>query len=582
MKQIGNTSETKLRILVFGFIDMNTMDGSAVFLSSVATALALDKNIHVDLLLARPIKRDILLEPLEAADNITVINPYEDEVFKQSGEEWLRKGFLSYTDAESLICHYWSRNRYDWLLVRSMDTVERILPHSSIIEQTLVYVTGLTHADQNLNDSSHDSLKNIYEKCAYFLCQTKEMCQFVIDLLELPADHKVALLSPMIPDVEVEENQELTRQLVYTGKFDPDWRTIEIITAFKELKREMEDLTLHIAGDKFNRREQQPNFREEAMYLLRNTDGLNWYGALTRKDAQQLIVNSDIGITWRSPEMDSSLELSTKLLEYGILKKPVIMNPTKMHKQLFGEDYPLFANTEKEFRDAVKNALNDRQIYDSAAARMYQVSSNFVFSKALKRLQPMLWGKRIKQYMTDMARQGISIKADAESLPFLTAIPHFNIKEALLKNEPEGQTCFIIESPGNEMKKMEQFIRFSKSGVIQDIEKMGPLDFVKIKSVAADLETILIANKAFFPYIGTEVQRSPGRIKRRKADSKEQMGVGTNTRAIQRENKELSRLLQKLTRQQANLEHKYKALSSSKMGRLTMKYWEIRRRYQQP
>ncbi|MDQ7864824.1 hypothetical protein RCO48_38140 [Peribacillus frigoritolerans] len=96
-----------------------------------------------------------------------------------------------------------------------------------------------------------------------------------------------------------------------------------------------------MAGDKFKWVKDDSQFKEEAAYLLKNTDGLTWYGALTRENAQQLIVNSDIGITWRSEEMDSSLELSTKLLEYGILRKAVIMNPTKMHMKLFWRRLPV-------------------------------------------------------------------------------------------------------------------------------------------------------------------------------------------------------------------------------------------------
>lgn len=68
----------KMKVLLFGFIDMNSMDGSAVFLSSLASTVALDSNIEVDLLLASPVKRDILIQPLEKFDNITILNPFVD------------------------------------------------------------------------------------------------------------------------------------------------------------------------------------------------------------------------------------------------------------------------------------------------------------------------------------------------------------------------------------------------------------------------------------------------------------------------------------------------------------------------
>lgn len=72
----------KMKVLLFGFIDMNSMDGSAVFLSSLASTIALDSNIEVDLLLASPVKRDILIQPLEKFDNITILNPFVDPFLK--------------------------------------------------------------------------------------------------------------------------------------------------------------------------------------------------------------------------------------------------------------------------------------------------------------------------------------------------------------------------------------------------------------------------------------------------------------------------------------------------------------------
>ncbi|MFD0050018.1 hypothetical protein ACFVHQ_11875 [Actinomycetes bacterium NPDC127524] len=398
MKQRILMEKKKMRILLFGFINMNSMDGSAVFMSSLASVLAQDPNIEVDLLLARPPVRDILLQPLMEQENIRIINPYEDPYFIAKSPEWIHDQMIDFDSAQSLISHYWDKYHYDWLFVRSLETAEKLIKQPHILKRTFIYATGLTHKSQHMNDGRYSRIKKLYDHCAYFLCQTKEMKDYTVNKLKLHKENnRIAILSPMIPDAEIGQYPSVSGQrLVYTGKFDPDWKTLQIITGFKEAKRKIPGITLDVAGDKFKHDKSNPLFKKSAAYLLQHTKGLNWHGALTRHDAQQLIIQSDVGITWRTEEMDTSLELSTKLLEYGICKKAVIMNPTSMHLRLFGEDYPFYAVTEKDFRNAIDKAFSSREQYIFAAERMYETSRRFTYKEVLKDLQPLIWSKGIQ------------------------------------------------------------------------------------------------------------------------------------------------------------------------------------------
>ena len=583
----------KMKVLLFGFIDMNSMDGSAVFLSSLASTIALDSNIEVDLLLASPVKRDILIQPLEKFDNITILNPFVDPFFNAAGDEWVKKGVIDFDIAEMLISHYWSQNDYDWLFVRSIETVEKIAKHKHIIKNTLVYATGLTHIGQDVNEEKFESIKNIYDQCAYFLCQTEEMCEFVIEILNLNKEkNKVSLLTPMIPNVESAEGQtRLKNKLVYTGKFDPDWKTIPIITAFKELKREIPNLSLDVAGDKFKWVKDDSRFKEEAAYLLKNTDGLTWYGALTRENAQQLIVNSDIGITWRSEEMDSSLELSTKLLEYGILRKAVIMNPTKMHMKLFGEDYPLYAVTEKDFRDAVKLALSNKDIYEFAAQRMYQVSRQFLFSEAIKKLQGPLWSKRITDYVNESANMFYIDEDDFDELIRHTSLKKVKILPAEF-NVDEVFT-YIVKNIPEEIKRVEKLFKLSGYGQIISAEKAGCYTFLHIHKRYGTFEQNFQNNIPYLKTIGFETFGNPKlkqkdveiSIKERAIVDKEKYDMKGKNKELAKEVKQLKKLntvqlkqITKLEKQNQALGRKYDSLSKSKMGKMTFKYWDLRKR----
>ncbi|MED4687454.1 hypothetical protein [Peribacillus frigoritolerans] len=583
----------KMKVLLFGFIDMNSMDGSAVFLSSLASTIALDSNIEVDLLLASPVKRDILIHPLEKFDNITILNPFVDPFFNAAGDEWVKKGVIDFDVAEMLISHYWSQNDYDWLFVRSIETVEKIAKHKQIIKKTLVYATGLTHIGQDVNEEKFESIKNIYDQCAYFLCQTEEMCEFVIEILNLNKEkNKVSLLTPMIPNVESAEGQtRLKNKLVYTGKFDPDWKTIPIITAFKELKREIPNLSLDVAGDKFKWVKDDSQFKEEAAYLLKNTDGLTWYGALTRENAQQLIVNSDIGITWRSEEMDSSLELSTKLLEYGILRKAVIMNPTKMHMKLFGEDYPLYAVTEKDFRDAVKLALCNKDIYEFAAQRMYQVSRQFLFSEAIKKLQGPLWSKRITDYVNESANMFYIDEDDFDELIRHTSLKKVKILPAEF-NVDEVFT-YIVKNIPEEIKRVEKLFKLSGYGQIISAEKAGCYTFLHIHKRYGNFERNFQNNIPYLKTIGFETFGNPKlkpkdveiSIRERAIVDKEKYDMKGKNKELAKEVKQLRKMntvqlkqITKLEKQNQALGRKYDSLSKSKMGKMTFKYWDLRKR----
>ncbi|WP_260287347.1 glycosyltransferase family protein [Peribacillus aracenensis] len=583
----------KMKVLLFGFIDMNSMDGSAVFLSSLASTIALDSNIEVDLLLASPVKRDILIQPLEKFDNITILNPFVDPFFRATDDEWVKKGVIDFDIAEMLISHYWSQKEYDWLFVRSIETVEKIAKHKHIIKNTLVYATGLTHIGQDVNEEKFESIKNIYDQCAYFLCQTEEMCDFVIEILNLNKEkNKVSLLTPMIPNVESAEGQtRLKNKLVYTGKFDPDWKTIPIITAFKELKREIPNLSLDVAGDKFKWVKDDSHFKEEAAYLLKNTDGLRWYGALTRENAQQLIVNSDIGITWRSEEMDSSLELSTKLLEYGILRKAVIMNPTEMHIKLFGEDYPLYAVTEKDFRKAVKLALCNKDIYEFAAQRMYQVSRQFLFSEAIKKLQGLLWSKRITDYVKESSDMFYIDEDDFDELNKLA--PSKKVKKLPAEFNVDEVFTYIVKNIPEEIKRVEKLFKLSGYGRITSMEKSGCYSFLHIHKSYGNFEQNFQNNMPYLKTIGFETYGNPKlKPKDVEVSMKGQAIVDNKNNEIIVKNKELVKEVKqlkklntvqlkqitKLEKQNLALGRKYDSLSKSKMGKMTFKYWDLRKR----
>ena len=106
----------------------------------------------------------------------------------------------------------------------------------------------------------------------------------------------------------------------------------------------------------------------------------------------RLAASCDIGLSWRHPDLDASLELSTKVLEFGALGLPVILNRTPMHEALLGADYPLFAASLADVATAAAAAAAEPGLYRLAADRTGHAAERFTLDRAADRLRGYLAG----------------------------------------------------------------------------------------------------------------------------------------------------------------------------------------------
>jgi glycosyltransferase involved in cell wall biosynthesis len=152
----------------------------------------------------------------------------------------------------------------------------------------------------------------------------------------------------------------------------------------------------------------------------------------------------DIGLSWRHPDLDASLELSTKVLEMGALGLPVVLNRTPMHEDLLGADYPLFANTEEEAVEVLAGAA-DPATYARARNRCLEAARAFTLEAAAGRLRGYLrqafppapeGGVRTKIVVA-----GHDLKFFTRLLDHLRSLPNVEVRvdqwPALGKHDPE-------------------------------------------------------------------------------------------------------------------------------------------------
>src|SRR5699024_6259456 len=182
-------------------------------------------------------------------------------------------------------------------------------------------------------------------------------------------------------------------RLVYSGKFARDWRTLEMI----ELPRALAELgvaaELVLIGDKVQADPAAPHWAPAVQEALASISagevpGVSWLGGMDRSSTIAEIRKADVGIGWRSHTLDSSLELSTKALEYSAAGTPPLLNASMSNRTVWGEQYPLFC--QDDLRSAAL-ALRDgipalAEVSRTAAARVDEYS----LSRSTDRLRTVL------------------------------------------------------------------------------------------------------------------------------------------------------------------------------------------------
>ncbi|ASU85508.1 glycosyl transferase [Nocardiopsis gilva YIM 90087] len=373
-----------LRALVYGDVDLNIIDGSAIWAQSMTQGLAA-AGCEVTLLLKAPVTTDRLVAPLDGAPGVTLRRPYEEKLLSDLGPRGLTPD-----QAVTLMTRLDAEERFDLVVVRGRRLASIAAQFEALAGRLWTYLTDVPQNVAEMTSTAVSELTDIAVASRFLLCQTEELRCFLESAV--PAACGKSVLFP--PVVVVPEGvsgpgapSERLR-LVYTGKFAPRWNTLEMTELPAALDKRGVAAELHMIGDKIHR--DSPEWAKRMAKALEGTPDVRWHGGKPRAEALRLSAECDIGLSWRAPEMDASLELSTKVLELGALGLPVVLNRTPMHEDLLGPDYPLFADGDV---DAVADTLTlaaDPGIYGEAAERCRAAAARFTLEKAAERLRGYL------------------------------------------------------------------------------------------------------------------------------------------------------------------------------------------------
>lgn len=340
MEQLARkTNPTKA--LIFGDVSLNIIDGSSIWLASTAGALAqVFDEVHV--LLKAPIENKRLIKPLKTNPKIH-IHPHSTGVTAQP---------LSPRYAAQRLATLNQDIEPHAIIVRGSQVCAFVSSNPHMSKKLWAYVTDLPFPPSSITAKQVEQLRKIAGNSYRMFAQT-ESARSYLESICPEACGKTVLLPPMVPDeffepVPKPTNRELT--LIYSGKFARAWNTLEMLLLPEALKEKGVHAKLIMVGDKFQKDPKDPTWHIRMKNRLQElaedpSSGVIWKGGLPRAEAIELVGQADLGLSWRDPEMDASLELSTKLLEYSAAGTAVIANRCSQHEALFGTDYPLLTSS---------------------------------------------------------------------------------------------------------------------------------------------------------------------------------------------------------------------------------------------
>ncbi|MFC8731654.1 hypothetical protein ACFT5B_04265 [Luteimicrobium sp. NPDC057192] len=376
-----SSSSTPRRVLLYGHVNLNVLDGSAIWLLSMAESLS-RTSFDVDVLLKAPVT-GVLAQDLQRIEGVRWLS--EPERTRRMPARQYDVGGAS-ARIEQLV----EREGYDVVICRGR-AVCGALARSEVVGPRLwSYMTDVPQTAAEMTTEIQAELAATVGASRGVFAQTDEARDF-LEFHVPEARGKTHLLPPMVPDSSFAEPRPVAGadgplRLVYSGKFARRWYTREMCALPAQAAERGFDIEVTLIGDKFQNDPAVPDWVGGMRAAVTGSPGVTWLGGMSRDEAVARLSGFEIGLGWRDPEMDASHELSTKLLEYGAAGVAPIVNRNRIHEQLLGEDYPLFVD-DGRILDTLAAVAVDRGLLDRASAAARRAAAHFAVGRASERLQ---------------------------------------------------------------------------------------------------------------------------------------------------------------------------------------------------
>jgi glycosyltransferase involved in cell wall biosynthesis len=360
------------RIALYGDVNLNVTDGSAVWAASLAEVLAGADGVRTTLYLKARVRNTHILAPVLMLPGLRVVEPVGSAGQALSPDEALDR--IGADDA---------RQPYDAIVLRGLALCERASLRDQFRGRLWIYITDLPQRREDLDAPMRERLQRIVEASAVVLCQTEAFRDYLHSVLPGVAG-KTRLLSPMVPEPPPAAPPPPAQgplRLAYAGKFAPLWGIRELFAAHRQLVQAGAAIELHAFGDKIHNPPEDPGFRDEVIAALASGGALVWHGAIEREALLGELQGMHVGWAWRHADLEAHThELSTKLLEYAICGVPPIMAGNAVNRGVFGDDYVLYADSEADAVALLGRLAREPALRQRARDQVQAVASRFTFA----------------------------------------------------------------------------------------------------------------------------------------------------------------------------------------------------------
>lgn len=367
------------RILIYGDVNLNYRDGSAVWLASLAQCLSYTES-EVFVLLKADLQEGQQSEIFDS--HVRVLTPYDGQISSLAGMR-PKQAFKRITDVDNIY-------HFDVIISRGFAVASILASSGQFAGRFWPYLTEGPAFQLARSEVEQQQLSRIGEAARRVFVQTEE-ARSIVEAHWPEVIGKTLIMNPIVPDEALAlgsqrvENDALS--MVYAGKFAKYWNTLEMPNLPNELADIGIDAHLHMIGDKF----QLTNNDEEWLTAMKevsrtDTPQVTWHGGKSRADTLRIVSNADIGLSWRHPHLDSSPEVSTKMLEYAALGVAPVLNRSAMHERLLGRDYPLFVDTQ-DVLVPLRRAAKEKQTLHHARNTARRMAEQFSMSSSTVRFE---------------------------------------------------------------------------------------------------------------------------------------------------------------------------------------------------
>ena len=323
-------------VLLAHHVDLNLIDGSAIWFASMAEMLAAT-GAHVVCSISSEAESSPIVQPLLLLDNVTIVTP-KKMGFTNFGRKLPHDDYISMVNR---LANYLPGQTK--VFSRGFDLVQDLSQIEGI--EVWAYLTDYYRHDDDgsatVKESTASLVQTICENGGRILCQTALIQDELMHLSGLD-EHQFVGLPPMIPrkspPMVFDGLDEDTVKIVYAGKIAPLWGVEPLLDAASS------EVAVRVIGDKIhNGPANDSTFRSRMTSKLESNEHIDWIHRLPREEVLKHVASADLAWCSRDAYFESQTrELSTKVLECLLMGTPPILTRSILHEDLLGQDYPFF------------------------------------------------------------------------------------------------------------------------------------------------------------------------------------------------------------------------------------------------